>query len=176
MRLTLLLLLCTASASAQTTWHGLRFGESHDQIVSQLTTQNMPVESTPDGNLQANTDVELPLPGLHYPVPMVATFHLDANSNLADIDLSLDLHDMRRYWAALGPDAALFNFASEQFTLSLAGLYGTPIYTSPGCNIVSETPPPCTILWHGDNQSIALERTPADHHLSIHYLPIANSL
>jgi hypothetical protein len=179
-RLLLLLLLCFAtatSASAQTTWHGLHFGESRDDVRSQLAAQNMPVETSPDGALQTNTDYNLPLPGLLYPFPMVANLHFDTNSLLADVTLTLDLPAMRRDWASLGSDQALYNFADDQLTFALAGLYGAPLYSSVPCNVIAETASfPCTILWRGNQQSIELERLSSGRRLRIHYLPLATGL
>lgn len=171
-----LLLLCfaTASASAQT-WDRLNFGQSRDSVHSQLDNQNLPVGSTPDGNLQTNTDYPVLIPGLLYPIPMMVTFYFDTNSHLAEITLALDLPAMRHDWASIGPDEALYDFASDKLAFALAGQYGAPIFSSNACNAETLTAP-CTVQWRDPNQAIQLERIPTGHHLRIHYLPLAPTL
>lgn len=179
MRLTLLLLLCFAatSASAQTLWRDLHFGQSRDGVQAQLTNQNLPVETTADGSLQTNNDYQLPLPGLAYPIPMMVTFHFDTNAHLVDIALSLDLPAMRHDWASIGTDEALYNFAADKLSFALAGNYGAPTLTSPACNVASELlTAPCTIQWRTSTQVIQLERIPTGRHLRIEYLPFAVAL
>ena len=179
MRLALLLSLCLAvtSASAQTLWSGLHFGQSRDAVQAQLTNQNLPIESTANGSLQTNSDYPLPLPGLQYPIPMMVTFHFDTNSHLVDIALSLDLPAMRHDWAAVGTDEALYNFAADKLSFALAGNYGAPTFSSPACNVASELlTTPCTIQWRTSNQVIQLERIPTGRHLRIEYLPPAAAL
>jgi hypothetical protein len=172
----LLLCLSTASASAQQTWGSVHFGQSRDAVQAQLNNQNLPVESAPSDALQTNSDYPLPLPGLLYPIPMMANFHFDANSKLDTVVLSLDLPAMRHDWASIGSDEALYNFAADKLSFALAGQYGAPIFTSPTCNVATETPTPCTIQWHGTNQVIQLESIPTGRHLRIRYLPLASAL
>lgn len=179
MRLALLLSLCLAatSASAQTLWSGLHFGQSRDAVQAQLTNQNLPVGSTAGGSLQTNSDYPLPLPGLANPIPMVVTFHFDANSNLADISLSLDLPAMRHDWASIGADDALYSFAADKLSLALSGNYGAPTFSSPACNVAAELlTSPCTIQWRTSGQVIQLERVPNGRHLRVEYLPLATAL
>jgi hypothetical protein len=172
----LLLCLATATASAQQTWGGVHFGQSRDAVQAQLNNQNLPVESAPSDALQTNSDYPLPLPGLLYPIPMMANFHFDTNSKLDAVVLSLDLPAMRHDWASIGSDEALYNFAADKLSFALAGQYGAPIFTSPTCSVATETPTPCTIQWHGTNQVIQLESIPTGRHLRIRYLPIATAL
>jgi hypothetical protein len=173
----LLLCLAAATASAQTTWANLHFGQSRDAVQSQLTNQSLAIESIPDGSLQTNSDYPIALPGLLYPIPMMVTFHFDAGSRLDSVALSLDLPAMRHDWASLGSDEALYNFAADKLALALAGQYGAPILTSPACNVAAETPTPaCTTQWHGNAQVIQLENIPGGRHLHIRYLPLAASL
>ena len=179
MRLALLLSLClaAASASAQTLWSGLHFGQSRDAVQAQLTNQNLPIESIASGSLQTNNDYPLPLPGLQYPIPMMVTFHFDTNSNLADISLSVDLPAMRHDWASIGTDDALYSFAADKLSLALSGNYGAPTFSSPACNIAAELlTTPCTTQWRTSGQVIQLERVPNGRHLRIDYLPLATAL
>jgi hypothetical protein len=169
----LLLCLSAATASAQQTWGGVHLGQSRDGVQAQLTNQNLPVESLPDGALQTNTDNAIPLPGLLYPIPMMATFHFDTNSHLAETTLSLDLPAMRHDWASLGSDEALYNFAAEKLAFALAGQYGAPIFSSSTCNLATDTSAPCTIEWRTNQEVIQLENIPNGHHLRIRYLPAA---
>jgi hypothetical protein len=176
--LTLLLALAaTTAASAQVPWTNLPFGVSRDTIHTRLDTANLAVSSTPDGNLQTNTDYPLILPGLLYPLPVLVTFRFDANSRLAETALSLDLASMRRDWAALGSDDALFTFAADKLALNLAGVYGPPVFNTPTCDAPTETTP-CTLEWRDPTlrQQIQLERIPNGHHIHLIYLPISGSL
>lgn len=173
--LTLVLCLASATASAQLTWDNLSFGQSRDSVHTQLDNQPLAVSSTPDNNLQTNTDYPILIPGLLYPIPMMVTFRFDTSSRLAEITLSLDLPAMRHDWAALGSEEALFNFASDKLAFALAGQYGAPIFSTPTCNAESSTAP-CTLQWHGNSQAIQLERTSGTRHLHIRYLPLAPTL
>jgi hypothetical protein len=173
MRLLLLLLCLTATTSAQTPWKDLHFGQSRDSVRSQLENLNLPVESTPDTGLQTNKDYPLVLPGLLYPIPIMATFHFDADSRLAEITLAVDLPAMRHDLPSPTSDEALYSFVADKLAFALAGEYGAPIFSSPTCNTENS---PCTLQWRDPNQLIQLERIPGTRHLRIHYLPIATSL
>ena len=152
-------------------------GESRDGVHAKLDNLNLPVSSTPDNNLQTNSDYPLILPGLIYPLPVMVTFRFDANSRLAETNLSLDLPAMRRDWAALGSDEALFAFATDKLSFNLAGVYGPPVLNTPARDAATE-PVPCTIEWRDPirNELIQLERIPNGHHLRINYLPVTGSL
>jgi hypothetical protein len=169
--LLLTLTLSFTTASAQT-WGGVSLGQSRDAIQTQFTDANLQVSSLTDGDLQTNTAQPISLPGLLYPLPMMATFHFDAKARLAEVTLSLDLPAMRRDYAALGSDEALFNFAAEKLAFVLAGEYGTPAFSTPSCNAETTTAP-CTLQWNQPpaRQVIELERIPSGHHLRIRYLP-----
>jgi len=82
--LTLVLCLASATASAQLTWDNLSFGQSRDSVHTQLDNQPLAVSSTPDNNLQTNTDYPILIPGLLYPIPMMVTFRFDTSSRLAE--------------------------------------------------------------------------------------------
>ena len=108
---------------------------------------------------------------------MMVTFHFDTTSRLADIALSLDLPAMRRDWATIGSDEALFNFAADKLSFALAGQYGTPTLASPTCSVAAQLlTDPCTLQWRDTHQVIQLQRIPTDHRLRILYLPPATTL
>ena len=171
-----LLALC-ATANAQVPWSAVSLGDTRDRVHAKLDKLNIPISSTPDTNLQTNTDFPLVLPGLLYPLPVMVTFRFDANSRLAEITLALDLPAMRRDYAALGSDEALYAFANDKLALALAGAYGPPSFSSYACNAEPATTP-CTLQWRDTNKSqvIQLERIPNGHHLRIDYLPVAGAL
>ena len=168
----------TAGASAQNTWKGLHFGESRDDVRNQLAAQSITVETAQDGTLQATKNYELTIPGLRYPFPMLASFHFDDASDLADVTLALDLPAMRLYWAAIGPEDALANFAAEKLTGALSGRYGTPLYRSTACDAETKQPAFCIVSWPGSGQTIELERgtSPKGLRLLVRYQPLANDL
>lgn len=177
--LALYLTAATTAASAQATWHGLHFGDSRDNVRDHLTAQNLPVEASQEGTLQSNADYELSIPSLRHTLPMQLSFHFDDNNALADITLALDLPGMKRYWAAIGSDEALFNFAEEHLIGALSGLYGAPLYRSRACDAEPKQPSPvCILSWHGDQQTIQMERqlTPHGQRLVIRYQPLATDL
>lgn len=142
------------------TWHGLRFGETRDQVRADLTAQNIPVETSQEGSLQSTTDYDLFLPGLRYTLPLLSSYHFADAGGLMDVTLRLDLTAMRHNWASLlGPDEAMLRFASDHLAGALAGRYGAPLYHSPGCDPGNKEPAAsCIIFWNGPDQSIELER------------------
>ena len=177
--LALFLAAATAAASAQTTWHNLQFGQSRDAVTAQLNNQNMPSSVSQDGSVQANADYELLLPGLRYPLPVIVTAHFDANANLADVTLTLDIPSARRYWPAITSDDAMFHFAAEHFTAALSGRYGAPLFSSNACDpAAKESPTFCLVSWGHPNQTIELERsvTSKGPRLLIRYQPLASDL
>ena len=180
MRLALILCLAaTASASAQTTWHNLHFGQSRDAVTAELTNQNMPSTSSDDGTLQVSTDFEELLPGLRYPLPLIVTVHFNANSALSDVTLALDLPAARHYWSSIGSDEALFNFAAEHFTGALSGRYGAPLFSSNSCDgEPKQASTFCIISWRGAEQTVEMERsvTAKGPRLLIRYQPLAGDL
>jgi hypothetical protein len=167
------------TASAQTTWKGLHFGESREDVRAQLTAQSFTVEATQDGSLQSTADYELAVPGLRHTFPMIASFQFDDNLALADITLSLDLAGMRRYWATVGPEDALMNFAAEKLTGALSGRYGAPIYRSTACDAeLKQNPGFCIVSWRGSEQTVEMERAASAKglRLLIRYQPLATDL
>jgi hypothetical protein len=182
-RRSLLLALCltaaTTAASAQATWRGVHFGESRDDVRSQITAQNMPLSTSQDGTLRTNTDYDLALPGLLHPFPMVVSFHFDDPSTLTDVTLALDLPGMHRYWSPIGADEAILNFAAEHLTSALSSIYGTPLYRSSACDADPKQPSPfCILTWRGKDQTIEIERSSGTHgqRLLIRYQPLATGL
>ncbi len=165
-------------ATAQTTWKGLHFGELREDVRRQLAAQNIAVATSQEGSLQTISDYDLSVPGLRYPFPMLVSFHFDDASNLADVTLSVDLPGMRRYWAAIGPEEALANFAAEKLTGALSGRYGTPLYRSTACDAETKLPSYCIVSWHGAEQTIELERgtNAKGLRLLIRYQPLATDL
>ena len=179
--LTLILCLATTTtaASAQTTWHNLRFGQSRDDVTNQLTNQNMPSTSTQDGNLQANSDYDLYLPGLRSPFPMIVTVHFDDHAALTDVTLSLDLTSARRSWPSIASEESLLHFAAEHFTAALSGRYGAPLSASNSCDADSKQASAfCIVSWRTADQTIELERavTSKGPRLLIRYQPLAADL
>lgn len=176
--LALACLAIAASASAQTTWHQLQFGESRADARTQLVAQKIDVSTSSEGTLQSAVDYELALPGLLYTVPMQLNVHFDDQATLADVTLALDLRSMRRYWGTLGPDEALFNFAAEKLMGALSGRYGPPIYNSANCDASLKPGDYCIVSWRGNDQTVELERasTAKGLRLLVRYQPLATDL
>ena len=175
MRLPLALLLATltTTASAQT-WAGAALGQSRDSLQTQFNNANLQVSLPPRRRPPKPTPPSPSLsPAFSTPFPMMATFHFDTNSRLAETSLSLDLPAMRHDYAALGSDESLFAFAADKLAFVFSGEYGAPVFATTSCNAETTTAP-CTIEWRiNPAQVVQLERIPAGHHLRIHYLPTA---
>jgi hypothetical protein len=169
------LAFCTSLCSAQTTWKGLHFGEQRQDVRTDLHAQGLDVELSQENSLQSTADYELALPGLLHTLPMRANFHFDDHDQLADINLVLDVAGMRRYWAVLGPDEALMNFAEEKLLEALSGRYGAPLYRSPDCEKAAAA---CMVYWRGQDQVVEMERGPGAHgsRLMVRYQPLATEL
>jgi hypothetical protein len=180
--LTLTLLAVATAAHAQqppvSTWHGLRFGDTRDQVRAQLNAQHIPVETSQEGALQSTTDYDLFLPGLRYTLPLLSSYHFTDAGTLMDVTLTLDLAAMRHNWSSLGTDDAMTRFASEHLAGALAGRYGAPLYRSPACDADAKEPATCAYFWNGPDQSILLERSPSPHgpHLMLRYQMLATDL
>jgi hypothetical protein len=177
--LVLSLAAATSAASAQSTWQGLHFGQSRDDVRAQITAQNMPVSTSQDGALQSNTDYELVLPGLRHTFPMVASFHFNDDTLLADITLSLDLPAMDRFWSGVGTHEAILNFAAEHLTSALSSIYGAPLYRSAACDAEPKPASPfCILTWRGNAQTVEIERSAGPHgpRLVLRYQPLAAGL
>ncbi|MDE1162733.1 MAG: hypothetical protein PW792_12405 [Acidobacteriaceae bacterium] len=181
MRLALAVALLSMSGFAHaqaTTWHNLHFGETRDQVRTDLTAQGIPVESSAEGALQSTSDYDLFLPGLTNTLPLRSSYHFTPNGGLMDVTLTLDLPAMRRNFAELASDDALIRFASDAMAGALAGRYGAPIYRSPACEGESKEANTCAIFWNGSEQSILLERTasPRGQHLLLRYQMLTSDL
>ena len=117
--------------------------------------------------------------GLRHTFPMQLSFHFDDNAALTDVTLTLDVPGMRRYWAAVGPDEALFDFAEEHLTAAVSSLYGAPLYRSGACAAEPKQPSPvCLLTWRATDQTVLMERQPSPHgqRLVIRYQPLPTDL
>lgn len=177
--LAVLVALSTAvQAQSVTTWHGLRFGDTREQVRAQLNAQHIPTETSQEGALQSTSDYDLFLPGLRYTLPMLSSYHFTDAGTLMDITLTLDLTAVRRSWSSLGSDEAITRFLSDHLAGALAGRYGAPLYRSPSCDADAKEPATCAYFWNGPQQSILLERSSSAHgpHLLLRYQMLAGDL
>jgi hypothetical protein len=151
---TLLLLLSLGLASvahAQTTWKGLSFGESRDNVRAALAAQNFDVETSQEGSLQSVNDYQLLLPGMKNALPLRADFRFTSAGGLMDITLSLDLAAMRQSFPNIAGENALLAFASTKLTRALTDKYAAPISRQAGCSADA-----CAINWRDPGQSVEL--------------------
>jgi hypothetical protein len=177
--LALVLPLFPLGLFAQTTWHGLEFGQPRDAVRAQLSSQSIASDVSQDGTLKSTGDYLLPIPGLSQPFPMLANFYFDASSKLSTITLLVDIPGMRHDWSALGGDEALATFAAEKLTGALSGKYGAPLYRSSVCDSQLTAPAAfCIVSWRGPDQTIELERasTPRGPRIIVRYQPLATDL
>src|SRR5947209_19874120 len=106
MKSLLLVLALATTASAQTTWHNLRFGESRDEVRSALAAQSFPVETSAEGSLQSVSDYQLLLPGMRYALPLRADFHFTDAGGLMNVVPSPDIRGMRKNFPHRGSEEA----------------------------------------------------------------------
>jgi hypothetical protein len=184
MRITIALfsfLLFTLSASAQTTWKNLHFGQNRDDVRAQLTAENFPVETSQEGSLQSVTNYDILLPGMRNTLPLRADFHFTDDGGLMDITLSVDFPAMRRTYPNLGGDDVMLAFAADKFTRALTDKYGIPLFKRPDCDAdaatLAKSPSAfCTINWRDAAQSVELNWFPHSPRLFIRYQMLAPDL
>lgn len=156
-----LLFALPIAAQQPSTWHGLHFGDTVDQVKAQLAAQDISTSTSLDGVLSAVKDYDLELPGLSHAITLLPRFHFTTDGRLQDVTLPVDLAGMRREWnGTTGNDSTTLLFAQQHLAGALAGIYGAPIYTSPGCDVAAKDPAAtCVLFWKGDAQTITLERS-----------------
>jgi hypothetical protein len=149
----------TVSASAQSTWKSLHFGDTRDAVRSALAAQNFAVETSQDGSLQSVTNYDILLPGMRNTLPLRADFHFTDSGGLMDVTLSLDFPAMRRVYPSLGSDDHMLAFAADKFNRALTDKYGVPLLKRPDCDadLTKTANPVCTINWRDPAQSIELD-------------------
>ena len=180
MKYLLLVLVLATTASAQTTWHNLRFGQSRDEVRSALAAQSFAVETSAEGSLQSVSDYQLLLPGMRYALPLRADFHFTDAGGLMNVVLSLDIGGMRQNFSHLGSEEALMLFASERLTRALTDKYGVPLDSQSDCTADAPTlarrPVACTINWRDPAQSIELNWVTRIPRLFIRYQMLSPDL
>ena len=180
MKALLLLLTLTTTATAQTTWHNLRFGASREEVRSTLAAQNFPVETSAEGALQSVSDYQLLLPGMRYALPLRADFHFTDAGGLMNIILSLDVPSMRQNFASVGNEEALMLFAASRLNRALADKYGPPLDSQSDCAADAATlakrPVACTVNWRDLGQSIELNWVTRIPRLFIRYQMLSPDL
>lgn len=168
-------------AAAQITWHNVRFGETREQVRSELAAQGFPVEISQEGSLQSISDYNILLPGMRNTLPLRADFHFTDAGTLMDVTLSLDLPAMRRSYPSLGGDEALLAFAYERFNRALSDKYAAPLFVRSECSADGATlaklpSPMCTVNFRGEGQSVELTWLQRPYRLFIRYQMLASDL
>ncbi len=180
MKALLLLLTLATTATAQTTWHNLRFGESRDEVRSALAAQSLSVETSAEGSLQSVSNYQMLLPGMRYALPLRADFHFTDAGGLMSVVLSLDIPSMRQNFASVGNEEALMLFAAARFNRALTDKYGPPLDSQIDCTADAATlakrPVTCATNWHDLGQSIELNWITRVPRLFIRYQMLAPDL
>lgn len=174
-------LALTLSAAAQTTWHNVHFGETREQVRSELQAQGFPVETSQEGSLQSISNYNILLPGMRNTLPLRADFHFTDAGTLMDVTLSLDLPAMRQAYPSLGGEDALLAFAYDRFNRALTDKYGVPLFTRSECTAdpaaLAKIPNPvCTVNFRDPTQSIELTWRQRPGHLYIRYQTLVSDL
>jgi hypothetical protein len=171
--------LCT-TATAQTTWHNLRFGASRDEVRSALAAQSFPVETSAEGSLQSVSNYQLLLPGMRYALPLRADFHFTDAGGLMNVVLSLDVIAMKQNFSNVGGDEALMLFAADKLNRALNDKYGPPLDIQADCAADAATlakrPVTCAVNWHDPGQSVELNWITRVPRLYIRYQMLAPDL
>jgi hypothetical protein len=181
MRSLLFVLIFATTASAQTTWKGLHFGQTRDQVRAQLAAESFPVETSQEGSLQSVSDYDMLLPGMRIALPLRADFRFSDDGGLIDITLSLDFAAMKRNFPNIGGDEQLLAFAAERFTRALTDKYGIPLSKRSECDADAATlaktaTAQCTINYRDPAQSVELNWFTHTPRLFIRYQMLAPDL
>lgn len=176
-----LVLALSFTAAAQTTWHNVHFGETRDQVRSELQAQGFPVEQSQDGSLQSTSDYNILLPGTHATIPLRADFHFTDAGALTDVTLTLDLPGMRQTYPNFAGDLERLQFAYEHFNRALTDKYGVPLSISPDCTadgavLAKIAYPTCAVNFRDAAQSIELGWGHRPGRLYIRYQMLASDL
>jgi hypothetical protein len=171
-------LTLATTVSAQTTWRNLRFGMNTDEIRNNLSAQDIIVSTNNEGSLEASSDAQINIPGLIHAIPVRPEFRFTPVGGLMDITLHLDFAATRQNYTQYHTDADTLTFVADSFTRALTGIYGSPIFTTPGCEIepASANAATCTTTWHGTGQSVSIEWTNHSPHLFIRYQMLSPDL
>jgi hypothetical protein len=177
----LVTILLTVSASAQTTWKNLHFGDTRDVVRSALAAQNFAVETSQDGSLQSVSNYDILLPGMRNTLPLRANFHFADSGGLMDVTLSLDFPAMRHIYPNLRGDDVMLAFAADKFNRALTDKYGIPLFKRAECDAdavtLAKTPNAvCTINWRDPAQSIELDWLTHTPRLFIRYQMLSPDL
>lgn len=168
------------AASAQTTWHGLQFGQSRDEVRQALNGEGIPVEASNDGSLESTSDYQLLLPGMQNPFPLAARFHFTNAGGLMNVVLRLDVTAMRQNFSHVGSDDAMMLFAARQLTRALTDKYGQALEAASDCSAedakLSQREARCEINWSTPYESIELDWNTHLPHLSIRYQMLSPDL
>jgi hypothetical protein len=174
-------LALATTLSAQTTWKNLHFGQTREQVRSQLASENFPVETSQEGSLQSVANYDMLLPGMRRTLPLRADFHFTDDGGLMDVTLSLDFAAMKRTYSDLGADDQLLGYAAERFTRALTDRYGIPLAKRPDCDadaatLAKQASTACMINWRDIGQSVELDWFTHAPRLFIRYQMLAPDL
>jgi hypothetical protein len=180
-RTILLVLIFATTASAQTTWKNLHFGQTRNQVRAQLAAESFPVETSQEGSLQSVSDYDMLLPGMRVALPLRADFRFADDGGLMDVTLSLDFSAMKQNFPDVGGDDQLLAFAAERFTRALTDKYGIPLSKRSDCDadaatLAKSTTAFCSINYHDPGESIELNWLPRTPRLFIRYQMLATDL
>ena len=171
-------LTLATSVSAQTTWRNLHFGMSSDEVRSAISAQGITVSTNNEGSLEASNDAQINIPGLIHAIPVRPEFRFTPTGGLMDVTLHLDFTATKQNYTQYHTDADILTFVADNFTRSLTGIYGSPVFTTPGCEIepASTNAATCTTTWHASGQSVSIEWTNHSPHLFIRYQMLSPDL
>jgi hypothetical protein len=178
---TVLTFALAATSHAQTTWKGLHFGQSRDDVRNALAAQHVDVETSQEGSLQSDTDYQLFVPGLRHTLPFRTDLRFTDAGGLMDITLWLDLRALRENYPEYRTDDTLLGFAADKLTRSLTDIYAAPVTTTSECDadpttLAKPQPIGCTINWHSPAQSVSIDWLTHPTHLFIRYQMLSPDL
>lgn len=168
-----LCLLMATLVQAQTTWQGLSFGASRQQVRDQLSPKGFSLQATDNANTYvAEPDFEvkttsptlaanLKPPPATAPMFFTPELSFDAQGKLQAIKLSVDQAKVLAATPALKPLALLPYVAGTSVWEQLVGKYGSPSTRRGPCgnpDVASliGTIQECNAKWNGEGQTIDL--------------------
>ena len=151
----------TSSAIAQTTWNGLRFKSSPEEVEQALKPKQMTVAERAPNIFSVAPVYEVALPSILKQVPFDVEI-IFSKAGLQEIDLSLRTEDTIKLVGSLYTAADLVNSGISK---SLTAKYGPPYEMSKPCTVggsdlvvlfVENKFVDCKASWHTDGQTVSV--------------------
>lgn len=150
------------SLLAQSTWNGLRFGESHAEVAQALKAKGMTIdEAAPDViNVQSTYEVSAPDTPVKIPFRVQVLF---SKSGLRQVNLGLDSDSIVQ---KIGNLYSAIEIVNRSMKNALTAKYGAPIAKDAGCDAEGNSlvekmleggEVQCNASWRSEGQLISVD-------------------